>query len=107
MRIANVIRSYILRKNSWMFRGTPDRVDYHIKSGDYLPLIATMMGFMEEALRKNDTGSMTKEETEIAIKLAHDLRQDLRYVGANYRLVALDAKHKQTLRTGNVLTRKS
>lgn len=103
MLITNIVRSYIIRSNRWMFRDTPERIDYHIKSEDYLPLLATMMGFMEEALQGNDSTAANERKTEIALKLARELRQDLRYVGANYRLMPRNAEDRQTLRSGNVL----
>jgi hypothetical protein len=103
MLVTNVIRSYIIRSNRWMFRDTPERIDYHIESGDYLPLLATMMGFMEEALQSNDNDAANERKTEIALKLARELRQDLRYIGANYRLQPRDEKDRQVIRSGNVL----
>lgn len=86
MRAINVIRSYCIRATPWLFRDTPDRIDYHIEKGDYLPLLATMMGFMEEALRNNDSHAANERKNEIALKLARDLRTDLRYVSAHYTL---------------------
>lgn len=103
MRVTNTIRSYFIRSNSWMFRDTPERIDYHIKSGDYIPLLATLMGFMEEALQSNDSVAANERKTEIALKLARELRQDLRYVGANYFLTPRDEEDRQVLRSGNVL----
>jgi hypothetical protein len=86
MNAINAIRSYFIRSNPWSFRESPERIDYHIKHGDYLPLLATMMGFMEEALRNNDSHAANQQKTEIALKLARDLRADLRYVSAHYSL---------------------
>ncbi len=103
MRVTKSISSYIIRSNKWMFKDTPERIDYHIESGDYLPLLATMMGFMEEALQSNDSTAANERKTEIALKLARELRKDLRYVGANYHLLPRDAKDKQVIRSGNVL----
>lgn len=103
MYLTRTVRSYFIRSSPWMFRDTPERIDYHVKSGDYLPLVATMMGFMEEALRNNDSDAANERKTDIALKLARELREDLRYVGAHYRLVAIDEKEREPLRTGNVL----
>lgn len=105
MTIPNAIRSYVIRSNPWMFRDTPERIDYHIKSGDYLPLLATIMGFMEEALRNNDTAAANERKTEIALKLARELRDDLRYVAANYALAPRDSGDRRTLLSGNVLAK--
>ncbi|MES2668313.1 MAG: hypothetical protein V4644_01310 [Patescibacteria group bacterium] len=102
MRIVTSIRSYIIRSSPWMFRDTPERIDYHVGKGDYLPLLATMMGFMEEALRNNDDAAANDRKTEIALKLARELRQDLRYVGAHYELTPR-GQATLTLRSGNVL----
>lgn len=86
MSTFNTLRSYLIRSNPWAFRETPERIDYHIEKGDYLPLLATVMGFMEEALRNNDSHEANASKTEIALKLACELRADLRYVSAHYKL---------------------
>ena len=96
------LRSYLIRSSHWLFRDTPERIDYHIRNGDYLPLVATVMGFMEEALMRNENGPADERKVEIALKLARELRQDLRYVGAHYRLEPRGADSLE-IRSGNVL----
>lgn len=101
------IQTYLIRSNSWLFRDTPERIDYHIKSGDYLPLVATIMGFMEEALMRTDSPAANDRKIEMALKLARELRKDLRYVGANYELTPVEETKRKKIRTGslNVLAR--
>lgn len=107
MFLPNSLRSYIIRSNSWMFRDTPERIDYHIKSGDYLPLVATIMGFMEEALLRSDSPAANDRKIEMALKLARELRQDIRYVSAYYELTPREEGKKGKIRNGelNVLAR--
>lgn len=92
------VRSYFIRSNAWLFRDTPERIDYHIKSGDYLPLVATIMSFMEEALLRTDSPAANDRKIEIALKLARDLRKDLRYVDAHYELTPVAVTNRKKIR---------
>lgn len=59
-------------------------LEYHIKTGDYFNTVATALGFLEESLKLHcveDPALETKE-----IKLARQLREDLRFLDANYRI---------------------
>ncbi len=103
MSTENTVRTYLIESESQLFRDTPDRIDYHIRSGDYIPLLATLMGFMEEALRNNDGSAVNREKTAMALKLAGELRQDLRYVSANYVFTPLKENERRSLKSGNVL----
>lgn len=103
MHTKKAIRSYLIRANGWLFRDTPERIDYHIRSGDYLPLVATIMGFMEEALIRADAPAANDRKIEIALKLARELRRDLRYVDAHYELTPVPKDRQKRIRSGNVL----
>lgn len=96
--------SYIIRSNLWFLNDTPERIEYHIKNDDYLPLLATMMGFMEEALRLNDSTAVNERKSELALALAKELREDLRFVGAHYMLVPRNTDDVQEVRSGNVMS---
>lgn len=96
--------SYIIRSSLWFLNDTPERLDYHIKNDDYLPLLATMMGFMEEALRLNDTDAVNERKSELALALAKELREDLRFVGAHYTLVPRNPEDVREIRSGNMLS---
>ncbi len=95
--------SYIIRSSLWYLNDTPERIEYHIKNDDYLPLLATMMGFMEEALRLNDTDAVNARKSELALALAKELREDLRFVSAHYTLVPRNPEDIREIRSGNVL----
>jgi len=86
MNAITAIRSYFIRSNPWAFHTSPERIEYHIKHGDCLPLLATIMGFMKEVVRNKDSHAANQQKTEIALKLARDLRTDLCYVSARYTL---------------------
>lgn len=102
MTVKHAIRSYLIRSTSWMFRDTPERIEYHIKTGDYLPMVATIMGFMEEALLQTDSPAANERKIEMALKLARELRQDLRYVNAHYNLIARNEGDKRKVHSGNI-----
>jgi len=99
-------RTYDIRAASRTLRETSERLDYHVESGDYLALLATIVGFMEEALRKQGDPNTDEEERAIALRLAEDLRDDLRYVHANYRLVARDEEDRRRMSPASVLAGK-
>jgi hypothetical protein len=65
-----------------------NRLSYHIESGDYFPMLATVLGFVEESVQ-----SCSCAATEALLPLeAHALkgaRTDLMYLYKNYRLVPI------------------
>ncbi|MBI5405816.1 hypothetical protein HY972_02160 [Candidatus Kaiserbacteria bacterium] len=71
---------YKMRNRTFVVRDTPEHIDFHIKTGDYFDFIATAIGLFEEAL-----GTSTATARERA--LAQNLRRDLRYVNATYKIV--------------------
>lgn len=80
----------------------PDSIEFHIKSGDYFAYVATMLGFMEEALTTRDAD----ETTEKVARLAKQLRHDLRYVQANYHILERAPQDiQQVPRRGNLLAK--
>lgn len=73
---------YVYSSSVRFLRDTPDRIDFHIRNGDYFSFLATMMGFLEEALERCDSERMHEKER----TMARELRHDLRYVQANYEI---------------------
>lgn len=83
----------------YVFRDTPDRIDYHIRNGDYFSFLATKLGFLEEAIMK--CGGLSKEEQDIA----KELRRDLRYVQAHYKIEERNGAEIEDMRpSGNLLS---
>lgn len=85
---------------SYVCMDAPDRIDYHVKTGDYLAVVATKLGFLEDALKRCD--DLSEEEQEIA----RELRRDLRYVQAHYKIQPRNGAEIQDLRpSGNLLSK--
>lgn len=59
-----------------------DRLMYHISSGDYFNMVATILGFLEESLQQRATPEEELEAREL--KLARELREDLRYLNEHF-----------------------
>ncbi len=67
--------------------GNPERLkqlEFHIESGDYFPLLATVLGFLEEGMRECETGSLTLAPVEA--KVVEDFRKDLIHLHKNYEI---------------------
>ncbi|MDB5265802.1 MAG: hypothetical protein JWM39_515 [Parcubacteria group bacterium] len=83
-----------------MLNDSPAHIDFHIQAGDYFAFLATMMGFVEEALERCESEGVTDKER-IA---ARELRRDLCYVQANYQITPRPHAEIQTIHTsGNLL----
>lgn len=91
---------YLIKSTIRVLRDSPERIDYHIRTGDYFSVLATMLGFLEETLvPENETSAHMKA-------LAHELRTDLRYVQANYAIVPRKLEDIQIVQpSGNILER--
>ena len=65
-----------------------DRLSYHLETGDYFPMLATVLGFVEESVQ-----SCACAKTEKLLPLeAHALkgaRTDLMYLHKNFKLVPI------------------
>jgi hypothetical protein len=91
---------YTLSPQFFVIRDTPQHIDRHIRVGDYFAHLATLVGFLEEAL------SAPHEITDSHHKLVKELRQDLRYVQANYHVIERPIEDTQTIHpSGNLLNR--
>lgn len=85
-----------------MLFDSPRNIDFHVRTGDYFSYLATMIGFLEEALAARDEGGSSREKA-----LARELRTDLRYVQANYAITPRPLEDIQIVRpSGNILERK-
>lgn len=93
---------YTYAPNARLLRDSPEHIDLHIKTGDYFSFLATMMGFLEEALAK----CASHQPTEKVRAMARELRNDLRYVQANYEIRERELGDVQTIRgKGDQLTK--
>lgn len=70
---------YALRSRPLVLHDSPERIDFHVRNGDYLAYASTLLGFVEEALAR--CPGATKERA-----LTEDLRKDLRYAHTKYEL---------------------
>ncbi|KND50816.1 MAG: hypothetical protein AB202_00215 [Parcubacteria bacterium C7867-007] len=78
---------------------SPQHIDFHIKTGDYFAFLATMMGFLEEALNNCESELVSERER----AMARELRHDLRYVQANYQITPRQLVDVQSIRGGGNL----
>lgn len=93
---------YIRTDDTLVLRDSPEHIDFHIKTGDYFSFLATMMGFMEEALGKCESELVSEQER----SLARELRHDLRYIQANYQIAPRPLSEIQMIRgKGNLIAK--
>ena len=93
---------YAISSNALIINDSPERINFHIESGDYFAFLATIMGFMEEALGKCESDAVSEREK----FLARELRHDLRYVQANYTILPRALGDVQEIRSsGNQIAK--
>lgn len=68
-----------------LLRDTPERIDFHVQTGDYFAVLATALGFMQEALERCPEGERERQ-------LAEELRKDLRYMNGKYSIHPKNAR---------------
>jgi len=91
---------YLTSLNTLTLQDSPQHIDFHIQTGDYFAFLATMMGFLEEALAKCQSDLVSERER----NMARELRHDLRYVQANYQITPRRLVDIQTIpRNGDQL----
>ena len=61
------------------------QLEYHIQSGDYFPLLSTIMCFLEEGMRECETGAPL-QFAPVEADILKNLREDLLYLHKNYAL---------------------
>lgn len=65
----------------------PERLEqlkYHLETGDYFPLLSTIMGFMEEAMYECQTGTLTLAPMEAEV--IRQMREDLIHLHNHYEI---------------------
>lgn len=88
--------TYLVTTTFEVINDSPERIDFHVESGDYFSYLATKLGFLEEFL-------MTCGG-DIEQAAARKLRHDLRFVQANYTVVRRRDEDIQTIHgSGNLL----
>lgn len=60
------------------------QLEFHIQSGDYFPLLATVLGFLEEGMRECETGTLTLAPVEAEV--IENFRRDLIHLHKNYTI---------------------
>ena len=97
---------YTIREKITLLFDSPRNIDFHIRSGDYFSVLATMMGFIEETLAACGAEHENDSSNEKQRAIARELRHDLRYVQANYEIVPRAPEDIQLIRpSGNILLR--
>ncbi|MEO6536540.1 MAG: hypothetical protein ABIT47_02495 [Candidatus Paceibacterota bacterium] len=98
--MSSVGKVYVVSENFSIIQDSPQHIDMHIRSGDYFLFLATMVGIMEELLEKCEQGELTGAGK----KYARELRHDLRYVQANYKILPRELHEIEIVRpSGNLL----
>lgn len=77
-------RVYALSPIFFTFRDAEDdrrieRLEFHLKSGDYFPMLATILGFVEETVK-----DCAKDDVQYG--LIQKVRKDLMHLHKNYRI---------------------
>jgi hypothetical protein len=83
-----------------VLRDSPDNIDFHVRTGDYFLQLATKLGFLEEVLVTAESDACRERGR----ALANELRNDLRYIQANYAISPRAPEDKQIIHPkGNIL----
>lgn len=59
-----------------------ERLLFHLKTGDYFAVLATALGFIEEALVDNKANTIPRAE----LALLRDMRKDLLFLNTRYEI---------------------
>lgn len=65
----------------------PERVkqlEYHVTTGDYFPVLATVLGFLEEGMKQCEEG--VHEVVSVTPNVIEGLRKDLLHLHRNYQI---------------------
>ena len=65
-----------------------DRLSFHLETGDYFPMLATVLGFVQESVQTCSC-SETEELLPLEATALKGARTDLMYLHKNYRLVPI------------------
>jgi hypothetical protein len=80
-------RVYALSPIFYTFRDAEDdyrlsRLEFHIKNGDYFPMLATILGFIEETIKQCDKSELAERQ----YALLKDVKKDLMHLHQKYRI---------------------
>ena len=70
----------------------PERIqqlEYHIETGDYFPLLSTVLGFMEETMQECETGTLSLIPMEADV--IRQMRKDLVHLHTHYDILPKEA----------------
>ncbi len=63
-----------------------ERLSFHLESGDYFPMLATLLGFVQETVQNCSCGLM-QDVVPIETDTLKAARKDLMYLHRNYKIV--------------------
>jgi hypothetical protein len=63
-----------------------ERLKFHLETGDYFPMLATVLGFIEETVSECECTQIV-EKVPLETKAVRDARKDLLYLHRNYYIV--------------------
>ncbi len=72
-----------------LIRARRSQLEYHIDTGDFFLLLATLFGFLEETAA--DPESVPAELRQMQAELASTLRHDLQYLQQRYHIAPREA----------------
>lgn len=80
-----------IRSTYFLLRDAEERVDegrekllFHIETGDYFSMTATVLGFVEEKLMQLERANPLQESDSPELQLLRSTRDDLRYLNTHY-----------------------
>jgi hypothetical protein len=65
-----------------------ERLTFHLKTGDYFPMLATILGFAQETVAGCGCGA-DSDLLPLETGVLKDTRNDLMYLHKNYRIVPI------------------
>ncbi|MEK9160679.1 MAG: hypothetical protein AAB440_01405 [Patescibacteria group bacterium] len=84
-------RVYVLSPLFYTFRDAADdhrieRLEFHVKSGDYFPMLATILGFVEETIAQCGKSELAERQ----YTLLKDVKKDLTHLHQKYEIKKKD-----------------
>jgi hypothetical protein len=66
-----------------------ERLSFHLSTGDYFPMLATILGFVQESVQ-DCACSADNELVPLETDVLRGTRDDLMYLHKNYRIVPIN-----------------
>ncbi|HEX5774550.1 MAG TPA: hypothetical protein VFY28_01135 [Candidatus Paceibacterota bacterium] len=60
------------------------KIEFHLRAGDYFPSLATVLGFIEESVKQCETGA--HDGTVVSPDIIRSLREELIHLHRNYNI---------------------